>query len=62
MDRTIEAVGLSIYLQTIHDNITKAQADKLVSTISTAWKVRNVPFDVQAFEVLTLKGLTKEQQ
>lgn len=56
MDRQLEAVALSIYTQLIHENISFEQADKIVATISTALKVRNVPFDSEAFENLALRG------
>ena len=58
MSREIKAVALAIYTQLVHDNITLKQADKLVATIGDAWRVRDVPFDVQAFENLALRGMS----
>ena len=56
MNKVMESVALSIYAQTVHGNITVKQADKLIATIITAWKVRDIPFDVQVFRNTALIG------
>lgn len=56
MSEELKAVGLSIYVQMVHSNISLKQADKLTATIVTALQIRNVPFDSEAFENLALKG------